>query len=123
VFVGFDNRKDFDDLLRMELKTAYISPVKVVTFFLLLPGPQSASGEVMKILAVPDLGQTLWSWMWNYGSFLEVVYTSTLAQAPTSLTLLYHLSPKQSAFCLPSPIPIHSTYCSQIKNSSLAQLK
>jgi hypothetical protein len=122
VFVGFDNRKDFDDLLRMELN-AYISPVKVVTFFLLLPGSQSASGEVMKILAVPDLGQTLWSWMWNYGSFLEVVYTSTLAQAPTSLTLLYHLSPKQSAFCLPSPIPIHCTYYSQIKNSSLAQLK
>jgi hypothetical protein len=122
VFVGFDNRRDFDDLLRMELN-AYISPVKVVTFFLLLPGPQSASGEVMKTLAVPDLGQTLWSWMWNYGSCLEVVYTSTLAQAPTSLTLLYHLSPKRSAFCLPSPIPIHSTYCSQIKNSSLAQLK
>jgi hypothetical protein len=86
VFVGFDNRRDFADLLRMELKIAYIPPVSVATFFLLLPGPQSASGEVMKILAVPDLGQTLWSWMWNYGSFLEVVYTSTLAQAPTSLT-------------------------------------
>jgi hypothetical protein len=76
--------------------------------------------EVMKLLAVPDLGQTLWSWGWNYGLCLEVVYNSKLAQAPTSLTPCITFLQNNQLSVSPSLLPIRSTCCSKIKNSSLA---